>query len=209
MKLYGSLTSPYVRKARILLQEKNIPCEFVVEDPWDPNSLITKLNPLGKVPALQLDNQRVLFDSPVILEYLDSLFGEPLIPAKGDTRWQVLRWQALADGILDAVVARLWESRRPVEQQSEDMIARQEQKVARVLAHAENTIHRHPHLVADKFTMADLALAVALEYIDFRYQHDWRSRAPRLAFWLEGISRRPSFPETVPPGMTPRQDAPN
>ncbi len=209
MKLYGSLTSPYVRKARILLKEKNIPCEFVVADPWDPASEVSKLNPLGKVPALQLDNQRVLFDSPVILEYLDIEFGEPLIPASGDTRWQVLRWQALADGILDAVVARFWEMKRPVEQQSEDSIARQEQKVARVLAHAEQTIRQHHYLVGDKFTMADLALGVALEYIDFRYAHEWRARNPRLAFWLEGVCRRPSFPETLPPGMESRDGAPN
>ena len=87
MKLYGSLTSPYVRKVRILLREKSIACDFVVSDPWDEGSMVPKLNPLGKVPAFELDDGSTLFDSPVIIEYLDSLKGESLLPASGETRW--------------------------------------------------------------------------------------------------------------------------
>ena len=131
MKLYGSLTSPYVRKARVLIREKNLPCEFVVADAWAADSPIPPLNPLGKVPVLVLDNGEVLFDSPVIVEYLDALIPPALLAAAGEARWQMLRWEALADGILDAVVARLLESRRPAAQQSAQNIQRQEEKIAR------------------------------------------------------------------------------
>ncbi len=132
MKLYGSPTSPYVRKVRVLLHEKNIACEFIVSDPWDKDSIVPQHNPLGKVPVLELDEGTPLFDSPVIVEYLDAQEGEPLIPRSGESRWQVLRWQALADGALDAVVTRLLETRRPPEKQSAETMAHQECKIARV-----------------------------------------------------------------------------
>ncbi|MFQ6023174.1 MAG: glutathione S-transferase N-terminal domain-containing protein [Acidiferrobacterales bacterium] len=201
MKLYGSLTSPYVRKVRIVLQEKDIPCEFVVSDPWDAQSNIPSRNPLGKVPVLELDNGSTLFDSPVIVEYLDQLKGELLIPATGDSRWQVLRWQALADGILDAVVTRLLETRRPVEQQSDETIARQESKVACAMEFAENAHTDETYLLSPRLTMADVAVGVALAYTDFRYPHDWRAHHQRLTHWFEGIDKRTSFAETQPPGM--------
>jgi glutathione S-transferase len=201
MKLYGSLTSPYVRKVRILIREKNLACEFVVADAWAADSPIPTLNPLGKVPALALDNGDVLFDSPVIVEYLDSLKAPALLAVSGAARWEMLRWQALADGMLDATVSRLLESRRPAEQQSAESIRRQEEKIARSLKYIEDHLRSGPWLVSDRFSLADLVMAVALEYIDFRYPHDWRSRYPRLAPWLAAISARPSLIETRPPGM--------
>lgn len=201
MKLYGSLTSPYVRKARILIREKSLPCEFVVADAWAADSPIPALNPLGKVPVLALDNGDALFDSPVIVEYLDSLQAPALLAAAGAARWDMLRWQALADGVLDAVVTRLLESRRPEAQQSADNLRRQEEKIARSLEYIARRLGNDPWLVADRFTLADLVVAVALEYTDFRYPHDWRGRHPRLGQWLAGVSARPSFIETRPPGM--------
>ena len=201
MKLYGSLTSPYVRKARVLIREKNLPCEFVVADPWAADSPIPSLNPLGKVPVLALDNGEVLFDSPVIVEYFDSLKTPALLPASGETRWQALRWEALADGILDAVATRFLETRRSVAQQSLENIQRQEGKIARALDYTERHLDNGTWLMSDRFMLADLALAVALEYTDFRYPHDWRSLHPRLGTWLSGIAARPSFVETLPPGM--------
>jgi glutathione S-transferase len=201
MKLYGSLTSPYVRKARILIREKNLPCEFIVADAWAADSPVPALNPLGKVPVLALDNNDTLFDSPVIIEYLDSLQTPALLAAAGAARWDMLRWQALADGVLDAVVTRLLESRRPAAQQSADNLRRQEEKIARSLEYIARRLGNAPWLVADRFTLADLVVAVALEYTDFRYPHDWRSRHPRLGQWLAGISTRPSFIETRPPGV--------
>jgi glutathione S-transferase len=201
MKLYGSLTSPYVRKVRILVREKNLACDFVMADAWAADSPIPALNPLGKVPALALDNGDVLFDSPVIVEYLDSLKAPALLAVSGAARWEMLRWQALADGMLDATVSRLLESRRPAEQQSAESIRRQEEKIARSLKYTVDHLRSGPWLVLDRFTLADLVMAVALEYIDFRYPHDWRSRYPRLAPWLAAISARPSLIETRPPGM--------
>ena len=201
MKLYGSLTSPYVRKARVLIREKNLACEFVVADAWAADSPIPALNPLGKVPVLVLDNGKTLFDSPVIVEYLDSLKTPPLLATSGETRWQMLCWTALADGMLDAVVTRFLESRRPAEQQSADNIHRQEAKVARSLDYTERHLSDGAWLMSGHFTLADLAIAVALEYTDFRYPHDWRPRHPRLATWLAEIGKRPSLAETRPPGM--------
>ncbi len=199
MKLYGSLTSPYVRKARILIQEKKVPCEFVVADAWVADSPIPALNPLGKVPVLALDNGKVLFDSPVIVEYLDALKTPALLPASGEARWEMLRWQALADGMLDAVVTRLLESRRPAAQQSADNIRRQEEKIARSLEYAAQHLPKGAWLMSDRFTLADLVMGVALEYTDFRYPHDWRKRHARLGEWLAGISTRSAFIETRPP----------
>jgi glutathione S-transferase len=201
MKLYGSLTSPYVRKARILIREKQLSCEFVVADAWAADSPIPALNPLGKVPVLALDNNEVLFDSPVIVEYLDSLQAPALLAAPGEARWDMLRWEALADGVLDAVVTRLLESRRPEAQQSADNLRRQEEKIARSLEYMARRLGNGPWLAAERFTLADLVVAVALEYTDFRYPHDWRSRHPRLGQWLAGVSARPSFVQTRPPGM--------
>ena len=131
MKLYGSLTSPYVRKLRILLREKDIPCEFVQADAWAADSPVPRLNPLGKVPVLERNDGSALYDSPVILEYLDSLKAPALLASAGEERWAMLRLQALADGILDATVTRLLESRRPQPQQSPENIKRQEEKIAR------------------------------------------------------------------------------
>jgi glutathione S-transferase len=201
MKLYGSLTSPYVRKVRILIREKNLSCEFVVADAWAADSPIPALNPLGKVPALALDTGDVLFDSPVIVEYLDSLKAPVLLPVSGAARWETLRWQALADGMLDATVSRLLELRRPAEQQSAENVRRQEDKIARSIEYTEQRLSRESWLMENRFTLADLVMAVALEYIDFRYPHNWRGRHARLAQWLAGVSARPSLIETRPPGM--------
>lgn len=198
MKLYGSLTSPYVRKLRIFIIEKLLPVEFVaVESAADPN--IAARNPLGKVPVLERDDGFMLFDSPVIAEYLDSLAPPELIPPAGEARWQVLRWAALGDGVMDAVAARLMESRRPAPQQSVDVMRHQEGKVRRAMDFAEREIVDAAWLVENQYSLADVALATALEYVDFRYPHAWRDTHPKLAAWQTKASARPSFYETRPP----------
>ena len=204
MKLIGSLTSPYVRKVRIVLKEKGIACEFIVDNPNDAASQVPQHNPLGKIPTLLLDNGKSLYDSVLLVDYLDSLKGERLIPS-GDARWDVQRWHMLGQGILDAVVARMLEGRRA--QPLPEAIARQEGKIARALAAANATERGARYLVGERFSLADIALGVALEYIDFRYPHDWRGQYPRLAQWLRGIAARNSFAETVPPGMERAADA--
>ncbi|OGI63308.1 MAG: hypothetical protein A2W18_05990 [Candidatus Muproteobacteria bacterium RBG_16_60_9] len=199
MKLYGSLTSPYVRKVRILIAEKSVACDFVVADPTAADSPVPKHNPLGLVPVLVRDDGSALFDSPVVLEYLDSLQAPALIPASGEPRWQVLRLAALADGMLDQCVARTMELRRAAAQRSAEVNKRRELKIARAIEFAEEQVSGGAYLAGGRLTLADIALATALEYIDFRYPHDWRSPNPQLAAWHEGIGARPAFVATQPP----------
>lgn len=199
MQVYGSLTSPYVRKVRVLSVEKGLDVEFIVADPYASDNPVETHNPLGLVPVLVRDGSPALFDSPVIFEYLDGLKPPPLIPASGESRWRVLRWAALADGILDQCVGRTMELRRPAAQQSAEANKRRELKIARALVLAEVEVSGGAYLETVRLTLADIAVAVALEYIDFRYPHDWRTHNPRLAAWHRGIGARPAFVATRPP----------
>ena len=199
MKLYGSDTSPYVRKARILIVEKDIVCDWVLERPADPGGRFRELNPLGKIPVLERDDGEVLFDSPVIVEYLDTLNGERLIPAEGEARWQVQKFHALADGMLDATVTRLLEVLRPDAKRMQEAVDKHEKKITDSLDFADRLMGQREFVVGDSLTFADLALAVALEYVDFRFPHDWRDKRPALATWLAGMSARPSLVSTRPP----------
>jgi glutathione S-transferase len=208
MKLYGTLTSPYVRKVRVLLREKGLAADFIEANPAAATSLVPTLNPLGKVPVLVRDDGEVLFDSSMIVEYLDTLAEPRLLPPEGEVRWQVQRWHAFANGLIEAVIARLLETRRPAAQQSAERIAREEQRIAHALAWAEAQPRGRAYLLEDRLTLADLVLAVALEYLDFRYPHPWRERHPRLAHWLAGLSTRPALAETQPPGMERAVHAP-
>ncbi|MHB1671721.1 MAG: glutathione S-transferase N-terminal domain-containing protein [Acidiferrobacter sp.] len=209
MKLYGHVTSPYVRKVRIALREKNIRFDWIQESPHDAGNHIVAMNPLGKVPVLETNDGQVLFDSALLIEYIDTLTPERLIPQGDAERLRAQLWNTLGIGIVDATVARLLEGRRPQAEQSRSFIARQEDKIARALAWADKAERGAAYLVGERFTIADLGLASALEYVDFRYAHDWRSKHPRLARWLAGISTRGSFAETVPPGMEKALDAPH
>jgi glutathione S-transferase len=198
MKLYGSETSPFVRKARIVLIEKQLACDFVIALPAAPDSPLPTLNPLGQIPVLERDDGSTLFDSPIIVDYLDSLKAPALIPPNGEARWQVLRWAALADGMMDQGVARVQEFRRPPAQQSPEAMRARELKIARALDFAERHVGAGPYLVEARLTLADLALACAIDYTDFRYPHDWRERCPRLTAWFSKIRERPSFAQTQP-----------
>ena len=117
MKLYGSPFSPYARKARVLVLEKKIQCEFVVEDPWSTDSRIPVMNPLGKVPVLQIGPDSYLFESALVVHYLDHIDGKPLQPKDAAGYWQSQWWQALGNGMIDATIARVLETRRPEEEQ--------------------------------------------------------------------------------------------
>lgn len=198
MKLYGSLTSPYVRKVRMCFKEKGIDHEFIVEGPMDGAGNVPRLNPLGKVPVLVRDDGEALFESGMIVDYLDALSAPPLIPPDADLRWRVQRWHALGQGITDAVVVRLMEVRRSPERQEPALIHRQEAKVAAAFAFAEGHIKDGEYLEGAELTIADIAMAAALGYVDLRYAHEWRPAYPRLATWFKGFGRRPSFVETLP-----------
>ena len=203
MKLYGSPTSPYVRKARVVIQEKKVPCDWIMEDPWAEESPIARRNPLGKVPALEIEPNNYLFDSVLIVHYLDHVDGKSLTPKDAAGYWQAQWWQALAQGILDAVVARVLETRRPQEKQMPEKIAREEARIHRAIAAAEQRFGGDHYLVARRLSLADLMMGVAMQYVDFRYAHDWRSSAPKLAQWHSGIVSRRAFQETLPPGFEP------
>ena len=202
MKLYGSTTSPYARKARVLIHEKGMPVEFVVEDPWVEDSPIIQKNPLSKVPALEIGPDSYMFESGLVVHYLDHADGKSLTPRDPAGYWQSQWWQALGQGIIDAGIARILETRRPAEKQMPEKMVREEQRIARAIDLAEKTMKDSTEfLLGNRFGLADIAMGVAMQYTDFRYPHDWRSRAPKLAKWLAGVAARPSFEDTLPPGF--------
>jgi glutathione S-transferase len=202
VKLLGSLTSPYVRKVRILAREKGLDLPFEVTDPHAPDSPVSTHNPLGKVPVLIRPRATALFDSPVITSYLDTLTDPRWYPELWAERFEVLRLEALADGILDATVTRLLETRRPDAQRSDAALGKEEARVALSLQFAEKELEAGLFGHLSSPTMADLALAVSLEYLDFRYPHAWRAAWPKLASWFHRFRERPSFLETLPPGFS-------
>jgi glutathione S-transferase len=205
MRLIGSLASPYVRKVRVVLAEKKLDYRFIPENVWAADTQIGAANPLGKVPCLVMDGQEAVFDSRVIVEYLDTLspVGK-LIPPSGRQRVEVKTWEALADGLLDAaILARLertWPGRAAGER-SAAWIERQMDKVDSALAAMSRGLGDKPWCASSvHLTLADLAVGCALGYLDFRFsQLDWRARHPNLAQLLDGkLMQRPSFTDTMP-----------
>jgi glutathione S-transferase len=199
MKLYISYLSPYVRKVRMVVIEKGLSdqVEMTESAPYDkPDELVTA-NPLSKVPALIRDDGTSLFDSPVICEYLDSLTDvNPLLPASGEARWQVLRLLALSDGITDAAYLATMERRRPGNEQSDDWVAAQRGKIARGL----DALEKDTPAIDAAINLGALGLGAALGYVDLRHGDlNWRDTRPGLASWFEALSTRQSFSETVPP----------
>ncbi len=199
MQLRYSPTSPYVRKVMVTALETGLDkkIEKVPTNPWDPDTDLTKDNPIGKVPALKVEGGETLFDSPVICEFLDGLHkGEKLFPAGGGSRWAALKFQALADGILDAAVTRVVEGKRPAELQSKDWMERQKKAIARSLEALERAM---PELEGTQMTIAHIAIGCALGYLDFRHPGDeWRKDRPKLTKWYDEFSKRPSMQATVP-----------
>lgn len=200
MKLIASMTSPFARKVRIVLAEKNIPCELLVDIPWDAATEVPKSNPLGKVPVLVRDSGDTLFDSRVILEYLELLKPWPmLLPVEEEALIAVKKWEALADGICDAAATIFLERKRPEAQQSPEWIARQQQKIDRGLV-AMNASVLGAYCMGDTFTLADIAVGSCLGYLDLRFSDlSWREHYPALAVLAETLAVRPSFLQTLPP----------
>ena len=204
MKLIGSLSSPYVRKARIVLAEKKLECELVLENVWAADSKIQASNPLGKVPCLVMDDGNCLFDSRVIVEYLDTLSPvSRLLPAAGRERLDVKWWEALADGVLDAcVLMRLEDTQRTPEQRSQAWVDRQRGKIEAALPLMERTLGERNFCVGQhtsNYTLADVAVGCALGYLDFRFPEIvWRNANPQLTRLYDKLMQRASFADTVP-----------
>src|SRR5512135_2561746 len=170
MRLIGSNTSPYVRKARLVLLEKNIVHTYVLDPPSEPNSQVTRFNPLGRIPALILDDGNCVFDSTVIADYADTLNDAPILIPRNDAlaRMRVKRWEALADGIMDSAVVVRTESIRPAEKQERDNIIRHNEAISRALAYVAELLGSHEWCDGAALTLADLALASTMIYLDLR-----------------------------------------
>lgn len=202
MKLIGTHASPYVRKTRIVMAEKKIDYEYVVESPWEATSKVPEFNPLGKIPVLVMEDGGAVFDSRVIVEYVDTVNPvNKLIPASGRARVEVRCWEALADGICDAAIAARLESNRPKNQQSPDWIVRNMAKVDQGLAAASRGIGDKPWCSGNAFSLADVATGVALGYLAYRFpQIEWRKTYPNLAKLADKLATRQSFVDTAPKG---------
>lgn len=200
MKLIASLTSPFARKIRILLMEKAIPCELVVDIPWSADTRTPDYNPLGKVPVLLPDDGPPLYDSRVIAEYLDLVAGPAFFPADPRSRVEVRRLEALADGIADAAAAVFVERRRPEALISEEWIERQQQKIRAGLQALEADLGEKRYLAGDALTVADIAAVSALGYLDLRFPETaWRTGCAGLRDLYERLALRSSVRETHPP----------
>lgn len=203
LKLIGATTSPYVRKVRIMMAEKKLEYTFVEENVWAADTNINHANPLGKVPCLILDAGEALFDSRVIVEYLDILspVGK-MIPASGRERAEVKTWEALADGLLDAsILARLeatWAGRTE-EQRSLKWIDRQLTKVGDSLKAMSVGLGEKAFCSGIHMSLADIAVGSALGYLDFRFPEiKWRNSYPNLAKLQEKLMQKQSFIDTIP-----------
>jgi glutathione S-transferase len=203
MKLIGATTSPYVRKVRIVMVEKRLDYQFVTEDVWSTDSQIVASNPLGKVPCLIMEGAEAVFDSRVIVEYLDTLspVGK-MIPVSGRERAEVKTWEALADGVLDAaILARLeatWVGRSEA-QRSQAWIERQMGKITASLRSMSRGLGEKPFCSGVHFSLSDVAVGCALGYLDFRFPAiDWRATHPNLDKLQAKLALRQSFVDTVP-----------
>ncbi len=202
MQLVASLTSPFARKVRIVAAEKHVDYELVVDVPWEANSRVPQLNPLGKVPVWIVEDGRCLYDSRVIVEYLDSVspVGR-LLPRDTRARIAVKRWEALADGVCDAAALVFVERKRAPEQQDAEWIARQLDKVRRGLVVISQDMGRQEWCAGEFFTLADIAVGCALGYLEFRFAEiDWRRLHPNLSVLHDRLMLRPAFRDSVPVG---------
>jgi len=202
MKLIGSLTSPYVRKVRVVLAEKKIEYEFILDSPWLEGNQVSKYNPLGKVPVMVLDDESALYDSRVIVEYLDKMApNNRLIPASGRERINVKRWEALSDGLLDAAVAALLESKRPDGERSASTIQRQREKVGLALKAMSDDLGDKSWCHGNGLSLADITTGCALGYLAFRFPDiSWSTSHSNLLRLYEKLMLRIAFSETVPQG---------
>ncbi len=201
LKLIATLTSPYARKVRIALAEKKIEYALVLDSPRTPGNTVARFNPLGKIPVLVMDDGSRLFDSRVIVEYLDTVSPvSRLIPEPSRQRIAVKRWEALADGICDAAAAIRLEKTRPVRQQSKEWIARQQEKVVLGVIELAKDLGDKPWCAGEAYSLADIAVGCALGYLDLRQpEFDWRTEHPGLARLADKLAQRPSFADTIPP----------
>lgn len=201
MKLIGSLASPYVRKVRVVMLEKKVEYDFALDNVWGAETKIHESNPLGKVPCLIMDDGGAMFDSRVIVEYLDTLtpVGK-LIPPNGRERAEIKCWEALADGVCEAgILVRLERTLRPADQQSEAWVTRQMTKIHDGLKAMSSGLKDTAYCAGNQYTLADVAVGCALGWLSHRFPEiDWRGDYPNLEKLFDKLMERPSFKETMP-----------
>jgi len=204
MRLIIATPSPFARKARIALLEKGIAFETIVDNPWNPDAQAPGFNPLGKIPVLLTDDGHTVFDSKVIIEYLDATRpGTALLPRNPMSRVAARQIEALADGVCDAVVLIVLERARPPQLQSTDWIVRQVAKVEAGVAQASLALQGAEFFVGEKFSVADIAVGCMLGYLDLRLpEFEWRARQPGLVPFHERMMERTSFRQTMPSAQT-------
>lgn len=203
MKLIASLTSPYARKVRVFLAEKAIDFVLEVDMPWNADTKVPNVNPLGKVPALITDSGEALYDSRVIEAFIELQFpSTPLIPEHGEERIQALKVEALADGICDAAVAIFLEKKRPDHLQDPSWIARQEGKVAQGLHMLSRELGDDAWFVGERISIADIAAGCLLGWLNLRFSDlSWARDFPNLDAFFARIEARESFQNTIPPAL--------
>jgi glutathione S-transferase len=198
MQLRYSPTSPYVRKVRVMAAETRLDevIDLVETNPFDPDTDLADCNPVGKVPALITDDGLVLFDSPVICEYLDNCHGGArMVPVATPVRWHILRLQAIGDGIMDAAIGVVMEGRRAEAERSSGFVESQRKKIKDCV----HWLEAHIEELEGNFNLGQISVACALGYLDFRRPaSDWRVEAPRLAAWFEVVNARASMQGTAP-----------
>jgi glutathione S-transferase len=201
MKLLGSLASPYTRKVRVVLAEKKIECELEVVDVQPVENPVNAHNPLGKVPTLVLGDGTALYDSRVIVEFLDarSPIGR-LIPDETRDRVAVRRWEALADGVLDAGLLVRYEGQRQQPERSQAWSDKQVARMQRALAAMAKDMEGRPWCHGDRYSLADIALGCCLGWLDFRRpgELDWHREYPPLAQHYRKLMERAAFADTAP-----------
>lgn len=201
MKLLGTDGSPYVRKCRIAFEEKGIPYDYVIASPSNPASGVAAANPLSKIPTLVLDSGKGLYDSCVIVEYIDGLKGDPtLIPQTFADRIEVKRWEALGDGLMDATVTIFHNRRLPAAQQlGPEADTKQFKKINAGLATMQNDLGSRDFCFGNGFTLADIVCGAALGYMDrVLPEFNWRKDYPGLKRHAARLAERPSFSKTLP-----------
>ena len=202
MKLLAGLLSPYSRKVRIVLAEKKIECEMEQVDVQPAENPVNAHNPLGKIPTLLLDDGTALYDSRVIVEFLDSVSPiNRLIPEGTRDRVAVRRWEALADGVLDAGILVRYESIRDKKEQSKSWVDKQVARAKRSMAQLDADLEGKTWCHGDRYSLADIAVGCALGWLNVRKPGgvDWSGEYPAVAKHYEKLMERPAFADTVPP----------
>lgn len=204
LSLIIATPSPWARKVRVALLEKGVPFETVVDVPWNDDTVVRAHNPLEKLPILITDEDGPIYDSRLILEYLELTYPQtPMLPADRAGHLLAKRLEVMHDGVCDALLLIFFERMRAAHMRSEEWTARQRRKVDRGLAEMARLVGEREFVVGERFSLGDIAVGCALGYLTVRFpEMDWRGSHPNLVPYFERLSQRPSFAETVPVPQT-------